>query len=57
MSSQGVGTWKLKEKGTCWRFAGAPGAVAVSSVPKTCKFDTAATEIADGALLGEPTEP
>ena len=57
MSSQGVGTWKLNEKGTCLRLAGASGAVAVSSVPKTCTFEAAATEIADGALLGEPTEP
>ncbi len=57
MSSQGVGTWKLNEKGTCLRLAGASGAVAVSSVPKTCTFEAAATEIAEGALLGEPTEP
>ena len=41
----------------CWRLAGAPAAVTVSSLPKTCRFETAATEIADGALLGEPTEP
>ena len=41
----------------CCRLAGAPGPVTVSSVPKTCRFETAATEIAAGALLGEPTEP
>ena len=41
----------------CCRSAGAPGPVTVSSVPKTCRFETAATEIAAGALPGEPTEP
>ncbi len=51
------GTWRLYENGMCWAFAGAPAAVSVISGPKTCRFETAATEIASGALLGEPTEP
>ena len=35
-----------------------PGAeVTVSARPNTCWFDTAATLIASGAVLGEPTEP
>ena len=42
----------LNEKGTCCRFGGRAGPVTVSSVPKTCRFETAATEIAAGALLG-----
>jgi hypothetical protein len=54
---QAGATRTLKAKGMCCRLAGAPAPVTVSSVPKTCRFETAATEIADGALLGEPTEP
>ena len=54
---QAGATRALNEYGTCCRLAGAPGPVTVSSVPKTCRFETAATEIAAGALLGEPTEP
>src|SRR3954471_5957456 len=56
-ATQPGATRTLYEKGTCCRLAGAPGPVTVSSLPKTCRFETAATEIADGALLGEPTEP
>ena len=37
--------------------AGAPELVTVSSGPKTWRLEDAATEIADGALLGDPTEP
>jgi hypothetical protein len=55
--TQAFGTVKLKANGTCCRFAGTPGPVTCSSLPKTWRFDAAATEIAAGALLGEPTEP
>src|SRR2546430_16290988 len=41
----------------CSTFGGAPGAVTFSSGRKTCTSETAATEIAWGALLGEPIEP
>ena len=34
--------------------AGAPGPVTASAGPKTCVFDSAATEIASGAVPGEP---
>src|SRR5207237_9660318 len=36
---------------------GAPGAVTSSAGAKTCVFDTAATEIASGAVAGEPADP
>ena len=39
------------------RMSGAPGAVTSSAGEKTCVFDTAATEIASGAVPGEPAEP
>ena len=51
------GTVPLNANGMCSTFAGAPAAVTFSSGPKTCTFETAATEIASGALLGEPIEP
>ena len=37
--------------------SGAPAAVTSSAGAKTCVFDTAATEIASGAVPGEPAEP
>jgi hypothetical protein len=46
-------TVTLKAKGTFCRLAGAPGPVTCSSLPKTWRFDAAATEIAAGALLGD----
>ncbi len=54
---QSEATSRLYAKGTCFRPAGAAGSVTASSLPKTCTFEVAATEIAEGALLGEPTEP
>ncbi len=55
--SHAGGTSWLKENGMCWRLAGAPAPVTVISGAKTWRFEVAATEIASGALLGEPTEP
>jgi len=37
--------------------SGAPGAVTSSAGAKTCVFEVAATEIASGAVPGEPVEP
>ena len=37
--------------------SGAPGAVTSSAGAKTWVFETAATEIASGAVPGEPSEP
>ena len=51
------GTRPLNMNGMCWVSGGAPAAVTFSSGPNTWRFETAATEIASGALLGEPTEP
>ena len=38
-------------------MSGAAGAVTSSAGAKTCVFETAATEIASGAVPGEPAEP
>src|SRR5438552_15557900 len=44
-------------KGTFFKVAGASLVVTVTEGPKTWLFETAATEIASGAVPGEPTEP
>src|ERR1700751_4289351 len=44
-------------KGTLCREGGAPEEVALSAGAKTCVLEVAATEIAAGAVAGDPTEP
>src|SRR2546429_9926772 len=44
-------------KGTFFKVAGASPVVTATEGPKTWLFETAATEIASGAVPGEPTEP
>ena len=48
---------RAPEKGIPCSEAGAPAVTTSSAVPKTWSFESAATEIASGAVPGEPTEP
>ena len=54
---EGAGIDAAPMNGIPWSTLGAPGAVTSSDAPNTCVFDTAATEIASGAVPGEPAEP
>ena len=53
----GVGSPALRANGIRVSAAGAPGAVTLSAGANTCEFESAATEIASGAVPGEPAEP
>ena len=54
---QASGTGKSSWKGMFFNVAGASLVVTLSEGAKTWLFETAATEIASGAVPGEPTEP
>jgi hypothetical protein len=47
----------MSANGRFLSVSGAPGAVALSEGEKTWLFETAATEIASGAVPGDPDEP
>src|SRR5688572_32934180 len=53
----GVSSPALRANGTGVTEAGASGAITLSAGAKTCEFESAATEIASGAVPGEPAEP
>ena len=53
----GVRSPAVRTNGMRVRTPGASGAVTLSAGPKTCEFESAATEIASGAVPGEPAEP
>src|SRR5205814_6169091 len=52
-----AGSCWMSEKGMFFSVAGASLAVTLSDGEKTWLFETAATEIASGAVPGEPTDP
>ena len=54
---QASGIGRMSSNGTFFNVGGASLVVTLSEGAKTWLFETAATEIASGAVPGEPTEP